>query len=290
MLRRLAPAKINLALHVTGQRADGLHLLDSLVCFADFGDEITVAAAESLSLKVAGPMAAHVPVGPDNLILQAAGLFGSGQGARLRLQKNLPVASGIGGGSSDAAAALNLLGALWGEALPEQAKLLELGADIPVCMAGETVRMQGVGEALTPVTMPVLDAVLVNPGVGVSTQKVFQQLESKENNSMQRLPGSKKFTDWVIYLATQRNDLQAAAISLLPAIAQVIEALDCADDCQLARMSGSGATCFGLFPSGEAANHAADVLTLNHPNWWVKAVRLGVQGPWILPEHSPVSE
>jgi 4-diphosphocytidyl-2-C-methyl-D-erythritol kinase len=273
MQRRLAPAKINLALHVTGQRVDGFHLLDSLVCFADFGDVVTVAPASEVSLTVTGPMAAGVPKGAGNLILRAAGLFGAEKGAAITLEKNLPIASGIGGGSADAAAALQLLSVLWGMPLPDQAQLLELGADVPVCMAGETVRMQGVGEVLTPVDMPALDAVLVNPGVAVSTPEVFQSLETKVNNKMQAPLGSGVFADWIEYLSPQRNDLEAAAAALVPEIEQVLAALGTTQSCALARMSGSGATCFGLYPTGGAAKLAAARIAQNNGNWWVKAVR-----------------
>ncbi len=275
MLRRLAPAKINLALHVTGQRADGYHLLDSLVCFADFGDILSVEMAESLSLKVTGRMAAHVPDGPENLILKAAGLFAAGHGAHIELQKNLPVASGIGGGSSDAAAALHLLSAAWGEPLPNLTQMLALGADVPVCVVGETVQLRGIGEDLTPVKMPVFSAVLVNPGVGLSTQKVFQLLESKDNTEMQPPPQSMDLGAWLTYLRAQRNDLEPVAISCAPEIALVLDALAACKSCNLARMSGSGATCFGLFPHREAAVEATAIIEKNHADWWVKTVHLG---------------
>lgn len=275
MSRHLAPAKINLALHVTGQRSDGYHLLDSLVCFADFGDEITVEPAQTLRLHVTGPMAANVPVGPDNLILKAAAMLGGGQGARIGLLKNLPVASGIGGGSADAAATLRGLCALWDLPLPDGADLLALGADIPVCMAGKTTRMGGIGDVLRAVSMPVLNAVLVNPNVAVPTVQVFEKLAIKDNSPMQAPPNLGTFNDWITYLAAQRNDLQNPACQLAPAINQVLAVLENINACQLSRMSGSGATCFGLFPSAAAAKQAAVCLAKDHPDWWVKATQFG---------------
>lgn len=259
-----APAKINLALHVTGQRADGYHLLDSLVAFADFGDHVSVEAAEGLSLSVTGPFAGAVPAGADNLVLRAAALFGTDAGARITLDKHLPPASGIGGGSSDAAAALRVLARLWARPVPDA---LRLGADIPVCLAARAARMQGVGEVLTPVTLPVMQAVLVNPGVEVATPSVFRALQRKDNAPMGDVPGA-GLVDW---LATCRNDLEAPAIAVEPVIAEVLAQIRAQPGCLLARMSGSGATCFGIFDTAEQAKAAARA---QRPDWWARAVQL----------------
>ena len=270
-----APAKVNLTLHVTGRRADGYHLLDSLVVFADLADVVRVRPAAGSSLRVTGPMAAGVPTGPDNLVLKAAALMGVS--AAIELEKHLPTAGGIGGGSADAAATLRALAELTGRALP--ADVLALGADVPVCMAGRPARMRGIGEIVTPVEgLPPLDAVLVNPGVAVSTPQVFSRLARRENPAMpDPLPhfaDAQGLTDW---LATQRNDLEPPARALAPEVEAALAALAAAPQCLLARMSGSGATCFGLFPCATAARNAAQALALARPGWWVQATRLGAQ-------------
>lgn len=275
MLRHPAPAKINLALHVTGQRSDGYHLLDSLVCFADVGDFVSVEPADELNLQITGPVAASVPDGPENLILKAAQLFGGDRGARLTLEKNLPVASGIGGGSADAAAALKLLCEHWHLPMPDQQTLLELGADLPVCLFGETVRMRGIGEKLERIPMPSFAAVLVNPGVHVATPEVFKALQSRKNPPLSAPPNSNEPADWLAYLKAQRNDLQAAACRIAPDIDTVLKVLANTKDCDLARMSGSGASCFGLFGDTEQAQAAARAIAAQHPTWWVKATHLG---------------
>ncbi len=276
MLRGLAPAKVNLALHVTQQRADGYHLLDSLVCFADFGDHISVAEAETLKLEVTGPAGMAVPLGSDNLILRAAALFGADKGACITLDKQLPVASGIGGGSADAAACLRLLAELWQTPLPDPAAVLALGADVPVCLMGQNVRMLGIGERLQPVPqMPKFPAVLVNPGCALATRAVFGAMTQKTNPPLADLPNSDDFTLWLDFLLAQRNDLQSAAITLAPEIATVLDVLARFADCKLARMSGSGATCFGLFETIDQAAQAATALSVDHPEWWVQTTVLG---------------
>lgn len=272
---RLARAKINLSLHVTGQRSDGYHLLDSLVCFADFGDLLRVETARDLTLSVSGPFTGGIPAGPDNLVLKAAALFSQGRGASIDLEKNLPPASGVGGGSSDAAAVLHLLADHWGQALPERSALLALGADVPVCVLGKPVRMRGVGEELIPVRLPAFAAVLVNPGVAVSTPEVFRNLVSKENAPLDPLPETDDPGLWIDYLSRQRNDLEAPACSLAPEVSEVLSALMACEEARLARMSGSGATCFGLFDDMAAAKEVAARIALDHPGWWVKACRFG---------------
>ena len=265
-----APAKVNLALHVTARRADGYHDLDSLVVFPQIGDTVSAAASGDLSLQVDGPFAGALDA--DNLVLRAAALVRpAGRGAALRLTKRLPVASGIGGGSADAAATLRLLARIWGAPLPGPAALLGLGADVPVCLAGRTCRMRATGETLTPVSLPDFWLVLVNPGVPVPTGAVFARLEDCEGSPLTGLPGLPTVEALAGWLAAQRNDLQASATRLAPVIAQVLAALAAQPGCRLARMSGSGATCFGLHADAATARAAASALGRVHPGWWVAA-------------------
>ena len=269
-----APAKINLTLHVTGRRPDGYHLLDSLVVFADLGDVLRVAPAETASLRVTGPMADGVPTGPENLVRRAAELMGVA--AEIELEKHLPAAAGIGGGSSDAAATLRALAELTGR--PPPAEVARLGADVPVCLAARPARMRGIGERVSPVSgLPDLAAVLVNPGAAVPTPEVFARLERRENPPMpDPLPRWETAAELVRWLAAQRNDLEAAARAVAPEIGTALAALAAMPGCGLARMSGSGATCFGLFADRAAAGAAAAALA--RPGWWVRAVTLrGVQ-------------
>lgn len=270
MITELARAKINLCLHVTGRRADGYHLLDSLVAFADVADEVTVVAADDVSLTIDGPQAQGLSSGPDNLVLRAARFLDPNRGATIRLTKRLPVASGIGGGSADAAATLRALAQLWGVALPPALDCAVLGADVPVCLSSGPARMRGVGEALTAVPpMPALDLLVVNPGVAVSTPAVFGALSRRDNPPMAPTlpdwPDAAAFCDW---LAFQRNDLQAPAITLAPVIGKAL-ALIRETDCLFAGMSGSGATCFGLYlPDGHSAKAAKAHLYVERPEWW----------------------
>lgn len=268
----LAPAKINLTLHVIGQRADGYHLLDSLVVFADLGDRLTLTPADAPALHVAGPMAKGVPNGPENLVLRAA----ASMGVRLdiRLDKHLPAAAGIGGGSSDAAAVLRGIAALRPDLGLPMDQGLSLGADVPVCLRARAARMEGIGERVTPVDdLPPLHAVLVNPGVAVSTAAIFRGLARKDNPPMPAvLPGWSDAAALALWLAGQRNDMQAAAVAEAPVVGQVIAAIAATDGCLLARMSGSGATCFGLYADAERAGLAT--ASLARPGWWVRAVRL----------------
>lgn len=273
--RQTARAKINLALHVTGQRPDANHLLDSVVAFAGIGDLVTVAPAERLSLTVCGPFAADVPPGDDNLALRAARLLGGGRGARITLDKRLPVASGIGGGSADAAACLKVLMSHWDVPLPDTATQLALGADIPVCLFGETSRMRGIGETIEPVDMPTMPGVLVNPGLPVATGAVFRALVQKENPPLPAFPVTAMIADWLEWLGNCRNDLEAPAIRLEPAISEVLAAIRSTTGCHLARMSGSGATCFGLYSTIGAARAAAAILSSRHPDWWVAPTSIG---------------
>lgn len=266
-----APAKVNLVLHVTGRRADGYHLLDSLVVFADVGDRLTAAPDEALLLNVTGPRAAGVPLDGTNLVLRAAALLAPGRGARIGLEKHLPAAAGIGGGSSDAAAAFRVLSRLWGVPLPAPDAVLPLGADVPVCLAARGARMQGIGERLTPLpTLPPLWLVLVNPGVPVPTGPVFAALARRDNPPLpQALPRLADAAELAGWLHTCRNDLEPPARALVPAVGQAIAALAAQRGCLLARMSGSGATCFGLFATAADAAQAARALRVAAPGWWV---------------------
>ncbi|MFN4061714.1 MAG: 4-(cytidine 5'-diphospho)-2-C-methyl-D-erythritol kinase [Paracoccus hibiscisoli] len=255
-----APAKLNLALHVTGRRGDGYHLLDSLVCFAAVGDVVTLTPGP-LSLTIDGPFAGGLEAEADNLCLRAARLAG-GQAA-IRLTKHLPVASGIGGGSADAAAVLRGL-ARMGHPLPDRTE--RLGADVPVCIASRPARMQGIGEVVTPLPpLPPLHLVLVNPRVAVPTPAIFAGLAQRDNAPLPPIPAFADADALIGWLAGTRNDLQAPAIAAAPVIAQVLDALS-AQGARLARMSGSGATCFGLFADAAAASRAAAALARN--GWW----------------------
>lgn len=269
-----APAKINLTLHVTGRRDDGLHTLDSLVMFADIGDLVTVRRADVSSLELTGPTAASTPEGEDNLVLRAARLMGVE--AHVTLEKTLPVAAGVGGGSGDAAATLRALSDLTGKPIPDD--LLALGADTPVCCAAPSgaARMQGVGEQVKPIpNLPELYAVLVNPNIPVMTAEVFGRLDCDDNPAMpDTVPTGTDAAALIEWLKAQRNDLQAPAIACEPVIEQVFSTLEVTPGCMLARMSGSGGTCFGLYADAETAASAAGRLKESHPGWWVVATRL----------------
>ncbi|APX12279.1 4-(cytidine 5'-diphospho)-2-C-methyl-D-erythritol kinase [Tateyamaria omphalii] len=260
-IEAFAPAKINLTLHVTGQRSDGYHLLDSLVVFADVGDRLRFEPAPSMALDVSGPFSVGVPTDRRNLVWRAAVL--AGVTGRFHLEKNLPHGAGIGGGSSDAAAVLRLLGA--------EAHALALGADVPVCLLDVPQRMRGIGEDVRPLGgVPGLDLVLVNPGVHVPTPEVFKRLRQKDNPAMEGRLGWPDRAAFVEWLRGQRNDLQAPAASGNPAISAALASLHGAE---IARMSGSGSTCFGLYADAKAARTAADSVAARQPRWWVRAVR-----------------
>ncbi|MGX0974462.1 4-diphosphocytidyl-2-C-methyl-D-erythritol kinase [Roseovarius sp. MBR-51] len=267
-----APAKVNLTLHVTGRRADGYHLLDSLVVFADVGDRLSLRPAPESRLNVTGPMAGSVPLGPDNLVLRAAAVMGIA--ADITLDKHLPAAAGLGGGSSDAAACLRALSEMGGLTLPSD--VLALGADVPVCLLARAARMRGIGEDVTPVVgLPMLEAVLVNPGVPVSTPAIFGRLARRDNPAMPEvLPTWPDARALIAWLGAQRNDLQGAALAEEPVVADVLRAISATQHCALARMSGSGATCFGLYPDAATAKRAAQALSAAHQRWWVQATRL----------------
>lgn len=277
-----APAKINLALHVTGRREDGYHLLDSLVTFTGRGDVVTARPAARDAFTLSGPFSAGLAADGENLVLKARDLLraavreasGAAPPVALHLEKNLPVASGIGGGSADAAAAIRALSRLWSAALCEEASAalaLKLGADVPMCLAGRPATARGIGERLTPAaTLPALDLVLVNPLKPVSTPEVFRRLSRRDNPPMDEPPPSFELTDWIGFLEGQRNDLEAPARLLVPEIGIVLTLLNLTG-ARLSRMSGSGATCFGLYETREAARAAERTLRAARPDWFVEA-------------------
>lgn len=261
-------AKVNLTLHVTGQRSDGYHLIDSLAVRVGVGDTLRITPSEQLELVVDGPFAKGAPLDDRNLVLRAARLLdGAGtQGARLHLTKELPAEAGIGGGSADAASALRLLSQHWGVSIPKDVAVL--GADVPVCMADGPQRMSGIGEVLAQVgPLPECWLVLVNPGKSAPTPDVFRRLETKSNPPMPLdIPKFKDARGFAAWLGLQRNDLEQPAAQIVPEIAVCLAALQGA---LLARMSGSGATCFGLYETEDQAKHAAALIDLAHPAWWV---------------------
>ncbi len=270
MEREAAPAKVNLFLHVLGRRPDNYHLLDSLAVFPGAADEVRAELARDLSLHVEGPFAPGLA--GDNLVLLAAQALAPrarGRGARLVLNKRLPVASGIGGGSADAAATLRLLSRLWGLAVPAAelgAMALGLGADIPVCLLGQPARMGGVGEVLgVAPLLPACGMVLANPGAAVSTAAVFRARDGGFSEPAVLPPRWADAAAMAAGLAELRNDLEAPAIQMCPPVAATLEWLRAQPGCLLARMSGSGATCFGLFPGADGAERAARAAP---PAWW----------------------
>ncbi|MDP9837649.1 4-diphosphocytidyl-2-C-methyl-D-erythritol kinase [Neorhizobium huautlense] len=279
VVTEVARAKINLALHVTGRRDDGYHLLDSLVTFCESGDRLDITASDEDRFSVSGPFADVLGAPADNLVLKArdglrqrlaaAGII-TGPVA-IHLEKNLPVASGIGGGSADAAAALHGLLRAWKtdlEPRTSNALLLSLGADVPMCFAGTPLAARGIGENITPLPqMPAMALVLANPLIGVSTPAIFKALERRDNPPVGALPASADLADWIDCLKNLRNDMEPAATRLVPEIAAARAMLD-AEGALLSRMSGSGATCFGIFGSFEKAKAAAEALRRQRPDWY----------------------
>ncbi len=268
-----APAKINLTLHVTGQREDGYHLLDSLVVFVDVGDRVLAKADGPSGLTVTGPFAEGVPTDGANLVMKAKAAFAPDDQVSLHLDKHLPSASGIGGGSSDAAATLRALSEVFDRPLPAPESITRLGADVPVCLRARPTRMRGIGDQLDPVEgLPPIHMVLVNPKVEVPTPKVFAALCTKTNRAMpEDLPEWDDSVAFAAWLHRQRNDLEMPARSIAPAIGVVLSRIAATDGCLLARMSGSGATCFGLYASRTEADWAAHDIREVFPDWWVAA-------------------
>jgi len=288
MLIEEGRAKVNLTLRVIGRRVDGYHELESVVAFADCADRLTLAPGSELGLTLSGPLAEACGATSDNLVLKAAHLLGARvPGLKIggfTLDKVLPVAAGIGGGSADAAAALRLLAQLNGIALDDKRLVdvaIEIGADVPVCLTSRACDMTGVGETLLPLSLPIMPCVLVNPRVPVATRDVFGALGLRHGEllvgatdvfraSAWPEPGA-SVEDWVEALAAGSNDLEAPAMRIQPVIGDVIAALSATDGAWLARMSGSGATCFAIFENTADAQRAAQKLQLKHPHWWVHA-------------------
>jgi 4-diphosphocytidyl-2-C-methyl-D-erythritol kinase len=280
-----APAKINLALHVTGRRADGYHSLETLVAFAEVGDELEATAARKDSLSITGPFATGLGNGESNLVLRALAAFRTRwpgvlpDGLALRLAKNLPIAAGLGGGSADAAAALRLF-ATMAETDIAFADLLDLarglGADVPMCLYSRPAEVRGIGEIVLPLKhFPACHVVLINPLVPVVTAEIFRKLERRDNPGLPELGDPlTRPAQLGLWLDETRNDLEPQAIALVPAIGDLIERLRGASGCILSRMSGSGATVFGLFGSSAQAHQAAHDLRETWPGYWVAAAPL----------------
>ncbi|WP_291687585.1 4-(cytidine 5'-diphospho)-2-C-methyl-D-erythritol kinase [Bradyrhizobium sp.] len=283
-----ARAKVNLTLRVVGRRVDGYHDLESLVAFADCADRLSLSPGSELHLLTTGPLAQACGETSDNLVFKAAKLLGERvpalQLGEFVLEKVLPVAAGIGGGSADAAAALRLLARANGLAIddPRLVEVAELtGADVPVCLASRACVMTGVGETLLPLVLPIMPCVMVNPRVPVATKDVFQALGLRNGELLVGASDVLRATDWpeagasledwVEALAAGSNDLEAPATRIQPVIGEVISALNATNGAWLARMSGSGATCFAIYENTAEAQRAAQKLRLDHPGWWVHA-------------------
>lgn len=281
----LARAKVNLFLHVLGRRADGFHLLDSLVVFAEAADVVGAEPDERLSLAISGPFASGLETGDGNLVLRAARAAaqatGTTAGARLTLDKRLPVASGIGGGSADAAATLRALNQLWGLRLDEArlaAIALPLGADVPVCLASRPARMGGIGDVLAPAPLlPRFGLVLANPGLPLATPAVFAARTGPFDTLADLPAGWETPQAMARDLARLRNGLEAAARALCPPLDIVLDSLATLPGALLARLSGSGPTGFALFAGAEEADDAARLLRRQHPDWWIVAGEAGGQ-------------
>lgn len=281
-----APAKVNLTLRVGGPRADGYHPLDSLVVFADWSDQLRARPAETLTLSLTGPGAEGLQADPQNLVLKAAYALRAAAdkpelGATLTLDKHLPVAAGLGGGSSDAAAALRLLNRVWdlGFSIKQLAEIgTVVGADVPACVHARPLRMEGIGERVTPlIAWPALHGVIVHPGAPVPTGPVFKAYDATEPGRL--TPGKPMIAgtldDAIDRLLLDGNDLQAPAIAQTPVIQTALDVLSAQPGARLARMSGSGASCFALFETADAAQASADVITREHADWTAKAVVFG---------------
>jgi 4-diphosphocytidyl-2-C-methyl-D-erythritol kinase len=281
-------AKVNLTLRVTGRRVDGYHDIESMVAFADCADRLTLTPGSELGLETTGPLAQACGEAADNLVLKAARLLSERvpglKVGRFTLEKVLPVAAGIGGGSADAAAALRLLARLNGLAL-DDIRLFEValrtGADVPVCLASRACDMTGVGETLLPLSLPKMPCVLVNPRVAVATKDVFEKLGLRSGELLVGATDVMRaaawpedgasLEEWVEALAAGFNDLEGPAMRIQPVIAEVLAALSATNGAWLARMSGSGATCFAIFENTAEAQRASQKIQLDHPLWWVHA-------------------
>jgi 4-diphosphocytidyl-2-C-methyl-D-erythritol kinase len=281
-------AKVNLTLRVVGRRTDGFHDLESVVAFADCADRLTLTPGPELTLQMSGPLAQACGETSDNLVLKATRLLAERvpglKSGHFTLDKVLPVAAGIGGGSADAAAALRLLAKLNGLSLDDE-RLLEValatGADVPVCLGSRACDMTGVGDTLTPLSLPIMPCVMINPCVPVPTKDVFKALGLRNGELLVGVTdvfrgidwpeAGASVEDWVEVLAASTNDLEAPAMRIQPVIGEVIAALNATNGAWLARMSGSGATCFAIYENTAEAGRAAEKIRRDHPGWWVHA-------------------
>ncbi|NBX66983.1 MAG: 4-(cytidine 5'-diphospho)-2-C-methyl-D-erythritol kinase [Proteobacteria bacterium] len=270
-MRFFASAKINLTLHITGRRADGYHLLQSVMAPCDIGDVMHIDPASSYTLSVEGPFSSHAPLGEDNLVTRAMRLMerhaGRNADISIRLRKNVPAGAGLGGGSADAAAAMHALNAIWGSPYDIDALCamgLEIGAELPFMLRGVAAMVEGIGEKQSPFDVPSMPAVVVWPGVALETGAVFKAYAASQRSfSEAALSG-----DWIL---RGRNDLLEAALTFTPLIDNTLEALTASHGCLLARMTGSGSSVFGIFEDMEAAMHGAAKISGANPSWWVRA-------------------
>lgn len=292
VLQDQARAKVNLTLRVVSRRVDGYHELESVVAFADCADRLTLQPGVPLGLSATGPRVAECGATSDNLVIKAARLLGERvpdlRGGEFALDKQLPIAAGIGGGSADAAAALRLLAQTNDLALDDP-RLIDAarktGADVPVCLASQSCIMTGIGENLLPLALPAMPVVMVNPRVAVATKDVFAALGLRNGQlrvGVTDVVTAPKWPDksapldaWIAVLRAGTNDLEAPAKKLQPVIGEVLALLGKAAGVRLARMSGSGATCFAIFADAAAAKAAAQAIAAAHPDWWVHAGTLG---------------
>ena len=269
-----ASAKVNLCLQIVGQKSNGFHLLDSIVGFTEFGDHLSLKKSDELELTMKGAFSDQIPVDKSNLILKAAELLRAinniKTGAHITLTKNLPPSAGLGGGSSDAAAAIRGLSRLWGTDLPEIDDLMKIGSDLPVCINQKTQHMKGFGEVLEEInTFPNLPILLVNPLKKVSTHTVFRMLQNKKNPPLSKyemLFQAKKY--WINWLLLQRNDLMEPAVKVEPVISEVLRLISKQISVEKVSMSGAGATCFGIFENKHDCDLAMKRVRLERPDWW----------------------
>ena len=277
-----APAKINLYLHITAKRNDNYHLIESLIVFANYGDKITVTPAEKFGLQINGQFAPYIKPNNDNLVIKAAMLLAKASGIKatgnITLTKNLPIASGIGGGSADAAAALLALRKLWDVPISNEDMsnlAIKLGADVAICLQRTASIVTGIGEKINPVPiLPKFWLVLVNPNLLVSTAEVFAAYKDKFSTPQPMNTQPKDLEELISLLSNRGNDLTGASISIAPVIKEVIEVLEATPNTVLSRLSGSGATCFAIFKTKFDAEAAAKKLIHKYPQWWVRATSL----------------
>ena len=269
-----ASAKVNLCLQIVGQKSNGFHLLDSIVGFTEFGDHLSFKKSDELELTAKGAFSDQIPVDKSNLILKAAELLRKinniKTGAHITLTKNLPPSAGLGGGSSDAAATIRGLSRLWDTDLPEIDDLMKIGSDLPVCIHQKTQHMKGFGEVLEEInTFPNLPILLVNPLKKVSTQTVFRMLKNKKNRPLSKFEKlSQAKQDWINWLLLQRNDLMEPAVKVEPVIYEVLRLISKQISVEKVSMSGSGATCFGIFENKHDCDLAMKRVRLERPDWW----------------------